>query len=115
MPSATYSVSTADDLTRFYRVLLQGRLLPDRLLDAMLAPAIERPNRLRYGLGMAIIRTPCGLAYGHTGNVLGTVSAAWNDRGARRQVIVMANSSPLGIDADKALRTALERTFCNRR
>jgi D-alanyl-D-alanine carboxypeptidase len=105
-------VSSARDLMRFYKALLRGRLLPQSLLKVMLTPAVERPNRLRYGFGIAIIRTRCGLAYGHTGNVLGYVSAVWNDRDARRQVVVMANAFPLGTDADQALRNALERAFC---
>jgi D-alanyl-D-alanine carboxypeptidase len=105
--------STAGDLARFYEALLRGRLLPRRLLEVMLTPAVERPNRLRYGLGVAIVRTPCGLAYGHTGNVLGYVSAVWNDREARRQVVVMANAFPLGVAADQALRYVLERAFCD--
>jgi D-alanyl-D-alanine carboxypeptidase len=106
-------VSTADDLARFYEELLRGRLVPRRLLETMLTPAVERPNRLRYGLGIAIVRTPCGLAYGHTGNVLGSVSAVWNDRDALRQVVVMANAFPLGVNADQALRDVLERAFCD--
>jgi D-alanyl-D-alanine carboxypeptidase len=108
-------VSTADDLARFYRALLRSRLLPPRLVEMMLTPAVERPERLRYGLGVAIVRTPCGLAYGHTGNVLGYVSAVWNDRDARRQVIVVANAFPLDGDADQALRTVLQRAFCDGR
>ena len=76
---------------------------------------IERPDRLRYGLGVAIVRTPCGLAYGHTGNVLGYVLAVWNYRDARRQVVVLANAFPLGGDADQALRAVLQRAFCNGR
>jgi D-alanyl-D-alanine carboxypeptidase len=107
--------STANDLAGFYRALLRGRLLPRGLLEAMLTPPVERPNRLRYGLGVAIVRTPCGLAYGHTGNVLGYVSAVWNDRDARRQTVVLANAFPLGGDADHALRAVLERTFCDGR
>jgi len=108
-------VSTAGDLARFYRALLGGRLLPHQLLEAMLTPAVDRPNRLEYGFGLAIVRTPCGLAYGHTGNVLGYVSAVWNDRDAHRQVVIVANAYPLGVDADQAVRNALERSFCEGR
>ena len=64
---------------------------------------------------VAIVRTRCGLAYGHTGNVLGYVLAVWNDRDSRRQVVVMANAFPLGVDADNALRDVLERLFCDSR
>ena len=108
-------VSTAGELALFYEALLHGRLVPTPLLETMLTPAVERPGRLRYGLGIAIVRTPCGLAYGHTGNVLGTVSAVWNDRSARRQVVVLANAFPLGLEADRALREVLQRAFCDGR
>jgi D-alanyl-D-alanine carboxypeptidase len=108
-------VSTASDLARFYAALLRGELLPRRLLEAMVTPAVERPSRLRYGLGIAIVRTECGLAYGHTGNVLGYVTAVWNDRDARRQVVLMANAFPLGPAGDQTLRSALERSFCGGR
>jgi D-alanyl-D-alanine carboxypeptidase len=108
-------VSTADELARFFAALLRGRLVPGPLLAEMLTPALERPNRLRFGLGVGIIRTPCGLAYGHTGNVLGTVSAVWSDRAGRRQVVVMASAFPLGAEADGALRELLERAFCEGR
>ena len=40
--------------------------------DADTRRRASRPASLR--LGVAIIRTPCGLAYGHTGNALGTVA-----------------------------------------
>ena len=100
-------VSTAPDLSRFFATLLQGRLLPARLL------ALMRPSEgARYGLGLAAFRTPCGTAIGHTGNLLGTVSAAWNSRDGRRRVVAMTNSYPLSPAADTAFRRLLETVFC---
>ncbi|HEX3289873.1 MAG TPA: serine hydrolase domain-containing protein [Gaiella sp.] len=100
-------VSTAPDLSRFFAALLGGRLLPLRLLGAM-RPA---PGA-RYGLGLAAFRTPCGTALGHTGNVLGTVSAAWSTSDGRRRVVAMTNSYPLSPTADTAFRRLLETAFC---
>ena len=100
-------VSTAPDLSRFFATLLQGRLLPARLL-ALMRP----PEGARYGLGLAAFRTPCGTAIGHTGNLLGTVSAAWNSRDGRRRVVAMTNSYPLSPAADTAFRRLLETAFC---
>lgn len=80
-------VSTAPDLSRFLGALLQGRLLPERLLAPM-RPA----SGALYGLGLAAFRTPCGVAIGHTGNLLGTVSAAWSSPDGRRRVVAMSNS-----------------------
>jgi D-alanyl-D-alanine carboxypeptidase len=100
-------VSTAPDLSRFLGALLQGRLLPPRLL------ALMRPSRgSRYGLGLAAFRTPCGTAIGHTGALLGTVSAAWSSPEGRRRVVAMSNSFPLSPSAGDALRRLLNASFC---
>ena len=101
-------VSSAPDISRFFGALLQGRLLPERLLDVMR----PRPGA-RYGLGLAAFRTRCGTAVGHTGNLLGTVSAAWNSADGRRRVVAMSNSYPLSPAADTALRSLLEHAFCD--
>jgi D-alanyl-D-alanine carboxypeptidase len=100
-------VSTASDLSRFFGALLQGRLLPPRLLELM-RPA---PGS-RYGLGLAAFRTPCGTAIGHTGALLGTVSAAWSTPDGRRRVIAMSNSLPLAPSAGDELMRLLDASFC---
>ena len=100
-------VSTAPDLSRFFGALLGGRLLPPRLLRSM-RPA---PGA-RYGLGLAAFPTPCGAAVGHTGNLLGTVSAAWSTADGSRRVVAMTNSYPLPPAADTAFRRLLETAFC---
>jgi D-alanyl-D-alanine carboxypeptidase len=100
-------VSTAPDLSRFLGALLGGKLLPPRLLTVMR----PTPGR-RYGLGLAAFRTPCGTAVGHTGNLLGTVSAAWSTADGRRRVVAMTNSYPLSPAADTAFRRLLDAAFC---
>jgi D-alanyl-D-alanine carboxypeptidase len=100
-------VSTASDLSRFFGSLLQGRLLAPRMLELM-RPA---PGA-RYGLGLAAFRTPCGNAIGHTGALLGTVSAVWSSADGRRRVVAMSNSHPLTPPAESAFRRLLERSFC---
>lgn len=100
-------VSTAPDLSRFFGALLQGRLLPARLLGLM-----RPPPGARYGLGLASFQTPCGVAIGHTGNLLGTVSAVWNSPDGRRRVVAMTNSYPLSPAADSAFRRLLDTAFC---
>jgi D-alanyl-D-alanine carboxypeptidase len=100
-------VSTASDLSLFLGAVLQGRLLPPRLLELM------RPVRgSRYGLGLAAFHTPCGTAIGHTGAVLGTVSAAWSNGDGRRRVVAMSNSLPLSPSAGAALKRLLDASFC---
>jgi D-alanyl-D-alanine carboxypeptidase len=100
-------VTSAPDLSRFVGALLRGALLPEPLLARMLpAPGA------RYGLGLAPFATPCGAAVGHTGNLLGTVSAVWSTPDGRRRVVAMTNSYPLSPEADTGFRTLLENAFC---
>ena len=101
-------VSSAPDISRVLRRPPPG------------PPAAGAPARrhaaapgARYGLGLAAFRTRCGTAIGHTGNLLGTVSAAWNSADGRRRVVAMSNSYPLSPAADTALRSLLEHAFCD--
>jgi len=41
------------------------------------------------------------------------VSVAWVDDEARRTVVLMANSYPLGPEADAAVHGALDDAFCS--
>lgn len=103
-------VSTADDLRRFYAALLRGRLLASAQLAEMkmLVPA----GSLRYGLGLAVFPTPCGDAWGHTGNAQGTITVAWNTRDASRQVVVVVNTYPLTGELEEAVRRLQLSAFC---
>jgi D-alanyl-D-alanine carboxypeptidase len=101
-------VSSARDLARFLAALLGGDLLPARELRAMEAVSP------RYGLGLAVYPTRCGLAWGHTGNLNGVLTIAWSTRDGRRQAVLMANAYPLPAAADVALRRAAVTAFCSR-
>jgi D-alanyl-D-alanine carboxypeptidase len=102
-------VSTAPDLSRFLGAVLRGRLVPPGLLELM------RPvHGARYGLGLAAFHTPCGTAIGHTGALLGTVSAVWGSPDGDRRVVAMSNSFPLSPSADAVLRRLLDDSFCGR-
>ena len=90
-------VSSADDLARFFAALLGGRVLRPDLLRAM----ETTPPPRRYGLGLALFRTPCGPASGDTGNVLGYVTAVWNTKDGRRQVVLAVNSYPFSAATDR--------------
>lgn len=102
--------SSAHDLTRFFAALLDGRLLPPRLLREMetLVPA----GRLRYGLGLAVFPTRCGDAWGHTGNAQGTVTVAWNRPDASRQVVLVVNTYPLSPELEAAVHELQIAAFC---
>jgi D-alanyl-D-alanine carboxypeptidase len=84
-------VSTADDVARFYRALLGGRLLRADLLRAM------ETIRDDYGLGLARAQVPpswgrCGPFLGHDGAIAGYRAYAFNTRDGRKQAVVLANS-----------------------
>jgi D-alanyl-D-alanine carboxypeptidase len=100
-------VSSTSDVARFFRALLRGRLLPRPELREMEA------IRGRYGLGLAVYSTPCGRAWGHTGNLGGVLTVAWNTRDGQRQVVLAANEYPLSAAADVALRRAANTAFCS--
>jgi D-alanyl-D-alanine carboxypeptidase len=103
-------VSSADDLRRFFAALLGGKLLPPGLLREMetLVPA----GTQQYGLGLAVFPTPCGEAWGHTGNVQGTVTVAWNRRDASRQIVLVVNTYPLSPELEAAVRRVQLAAFC---
>ncbi len=103
--SAGAIVSDAEDLARFFDALVAGRVVPAPLFDEMI------PSQ-GYGLGLAAFTTPCGAAIGHTGNLVGYVSVVWVDPRTDRTVVLMANSYPLGSEADAAVHRALDAAFC---
>ena len=70
-------ISTVGDLNRFDSALMRERLLPGRLLRAMLRPVpgsqpYPGSDMFRYGLGTVIGTTPCGVkVYGNGGTLDG--------------------------------------------
>lgn len=103
-------VSTADDVQRFFAALLRGRVLRPSYLREM--ERVLPAGRLGYGLGLATFPTPCGRAWGHTGNVQGTITVAWNARDASRQLVVMVNTYPLSPELEAAVRDVQDAAFC---
>ena len=67
----------------------------------------------RYGLGLAMFPTPCGEAWGHTGNVQGTIAVAWNTKDASRQVVLVVNTYPLSAELEDAVRRLQLAAFCS--
>ena len=105
-------VSTAGDLARFYRALLQGRLLRPDLLGAMKTTvAMGRPGE-SYGFGLWKTRSmglspanklACGSVWGHNGDFPGYLSNAFSSEDAERQMVVLVNSDSLRRPAQRAL------------
>ncbi|MFY9578120.1 MAG: serine hydrolase domain-containing protein [Gaiellaceae bacterium] len=91
-------VSNADDLARFYRALLDGRLLRADLLRAMETVVTPAPD-FSYGLGLMKLREPCGSVWGHTGGSPGYVANALNSKDGTRQVVVFVNATAASLSA----------------
>jgi D-alanyl-D-alanine carboxypeptidase len=109
-------VSTANDLARFYSLLLAGRLLPAPLLRDMLqtVPTGSGGPGLGYGLGIFFQRLPCGTVWGHDGNFPGYSSDAFATRDDKRQVIVFINadSSTLSAQQSTDVSSAVSAGIC---
>ncbi|MGK5543191.1 serine hydrolase domain-containing protein [Streptomyces sp. URMC 127] len=104
--SAGDLISTADDLTRFYRALLGGRLLPRQQLKEMktTVPA----GGTGYGLGLSSATLSCGVTlWGHVGRVPGSVTIAGATPDGSRSATINFNS-----DWNSDPSRVLEAEFC---
>jgi D-alanyl-D-alanine carboxypeptidase len=90
-------VSDLEDLTRFFRALLGGRLLPPGLLAEMLPTVTVPPGSIplplydRYGLGLLETETPAGRLVGNAGGIPGFLSIVLSTHDGRRQLGIMIN------------------------
>jgi D-alanyl-D-alanine carboxypeptidase len=108
-------VSTADDVARFYRALLGGRLLRPDLLRAMETTADARSLApgVRYGLGLARVTMPCGVAWGHAGGIAGYGTWALSSKDGRHQIVLLATrEESLSTRASVALERAVATAYC---
>jgi D-alanyl-D-alanine carboxypeptidase len=83
-------VSDLDDLARFFRALLGGRLLPPGLLTEM-TTTVPIGQGAGYGLGLLVLETPCGRLLGHDGGIPGFITIVLSTQDGGRQVGVMVN------------------------
>lgn len=109
--SAGAMVSTASDLQTFFGALLRGELLEPALMREL--EEVVPAGRQRYGLGVATFPTPCGEAWGHTGNVQGTIAVAWSTKDATRQLVLVVNTYPLSAELEAAVRELQDAAFCH--
>ncbi|MEV0689018.1 serine hydrolase domain-containing protein [Streptomyces sp. NPDC050388] len=82
-------VSTTDDLNRFYRALLAGRLIGPAALSEMLrtVPVTVGGGSIDYGLGIYVLDLlGCGRFWGHDGAVFGAGTVALSSRDGKRQL-----------------------------
>ena len=87
-------VSDMDDIARFYRALLGGRLLPPALLAEMKTRTEIVPGVLGYGLGLYVFDTDCGPMWGHGGSIPGFGNELFSSEDGRRQYGLMINAEP---------------------
>lgn len=114
--SAGGIVSSTDDLSRFIDALLSGRLLPRRLLTAMIpdpgSPPASQGQGQGYGLGMMSVRLSCGISvYGHNGTVpgFGTLLLSTRDGGRRLALSINTEWSP---GTESAAGKVADAHFC---
>jgi D-alanyl-D-alanine carboxypeptidase len=87
-------VSTVGDVSRFYRSLLDGRLIGVEMLDAMKTTvAIPDSPGWSYGLGLMHVQTPCGPFWGHSGEVPGYHAWSFHAGDRSRSLTEMASMS----------------------
>ena len=91
-------ISSAPDLSRFYRALMTGSLLTPAMLQEMKTTVPDdpaNPSGQGYGLGIMRIPTSCGVNWGHNGSVFGYEDAAyWNERTDRTVVVAWNRDHP---------------------
>jgi D-alanyl-D-alanine carboxypeptidase len=107
-------VSTADDLARFFRELLRGRLLRPELLRAMRTTVAVTPQQ-QYGLGVFRNRTPCGggFFWGHGGGAPGYSTEALMRQDGRRQFVLFVNTAAsLSMRAEEERFRILTLAYC---
>jgi D-alanyl-D-alanine carboxypeptidase len=86
-------ISTARDVARFYQALLGGQLLSPRMRRQLETTVDEVPGdpAAQSGLGIERYEDPCGVTWGHGGQIVGYQDAAyWNRRTHR--VVVLATT-----------------------
>lgn len=119
-------VSTMGDLDRFYRALLDGRIVNKESLAQMrrTIPVKNAQGKvtMRYGLGIYARDLPCGRFWGHDGVVFGYGTQVLSSPDGRRQVAIGMNETkyqridkngkPKQSPIDKALNTYLTKAIC---
>jgi D-alanyl-D-alanine carboxypeptidase len=120
-------ISTVDDVARFYRALLHGRLLPPAQQRELLAAIpVNDTSELfaeHYGLGIFSVQLSCGTAWGHDGGIAGFRTFAYTSQDGSRQAVMVYNDyrmsvpPPAGTETPAFFRDqqkAMEIAFCGK-
>lgn len=104
-------ISTASDLNKFFAALLDGDLLPARLLKEMKTPGTEQGT---YGLGLSWHKTSCGTpVYGNDGDSLAYQAYSFSTEDVRRQVTV-AVTPDFRTNPDPTVDAFVNQAICGR-
>jgi D-alanyl-D-alanine carboxypeptidase len=85
-------VSDMDDVARFYRALLGGRLLAPAQLAEMKTRTDIVPGVAAYGMGVFVFETDCGPIWGHSGGIPGFGNELFSSEDGTRQYGMMINA-----------------------
>jgi D-alanyl-D-alanine carboxypeptidase len=106
-------ISTPSDLNRFWQELLNGHLLPSRMLAEMTTtvPAPAGGPGAGYGLGIERIPLSCGGDFwGHDGDLLGVANISGRSTSGREATIYM--TAQTGSEATTQLSHTLDTALC---
>jgi D-alanyl-D-alanine carboxypeptidase len=92
--------TTSDDLVKWAKLLYEGRVLPESLMDDLLTGVQARLGpETRYGLGVIIRPTALGMTYGHSGFMPGYQTDVMYFPDMKLAIAVQVNSTaPRSID-----------------
>lgn len=106
-------ISTVDDVARFYRALLHGRLLPPAQQRELLATIpVNDTGELfaeHYGLGIYSVQLSCGTAWGHDGGIIGFKTFAYTSPDGNRQAVIVYNDYKKSVPPPAGTGTAAFR------
>ncbi len=109
-------ISTTDDLNRFYRALLTGRLVPAAQLAEMRTTVPSSVGGLDSGLGVMRLRLPQGCAapevWGFNGSVPGYNTWSMHTSDGARQITVGVTTNLTSDAARSAVFRAMLAEFC---
>ena len=112
--------STTDDIARFYRALLGGKLLEPAQMRELKTPFKTEfefgPGTFTgYSTGVFRMKMPCGTAWGHDGGTPGYRTFTLHRADGRRQAVAMVNLSEELLTKRQlaALNRVLTTAYCS--
>lgn len=106
-------VTTAADLSRFWRAIDRGELLPAARTNEMRTTVANPAYVSRYGLGIVWTPLTCGGGYwNHDGGVPGFSTVNGVTDGGRVTVVVSVSSTPASDSASAVAYALIDHVMC---